>query len=507
MKVVVLTTSYPRSPEDVAGRFVADAVERFARPGSRSRSSRRCRSATSGSPTGTAWSATSAGGPGSAAGRSADAPLLRARRPRRAARDADLVHAHWLPAGWVAARTGKPFVVQLWGTDVELARRAPVARAAGPAPRAARRSAPRRSSPRPPASSARADVRVIPSGVDVPPEPAPPDEPSARPLRRPALGGEGRARARRGGARTPARRRRRRPAARRACRARSGGPALTSCSSLYERAAVVVCPSHREGYGVVCAEAMAHGRPVVASAVGGLSDLVVDGETGLLVPPGDVAALRSALERLLGDPELRERLGRAARERARAEDGWTSRGRDPRRLRRPSRSYEIATPWQGARLRFCVCLRELTIDGVRIADDTDCYVIAEIGHNHQGSLEHVQGAVRGGRRAAARTRSSCRSATTARSTRREMFNRPYDNENCYGADLRHAPRGARVRPRRVRGAEGVRRRARDHVLLDRVRLHERRVPGRARHAGVQDRLGRPDEHAAAQHSSPRSASR
>ena len=47
---------------------------------------------------------------------------------------------------------------------------------------------------------------------------------------------------------------------------------------------------------------MAHGRPVVASAVGGLRDLVVDGETGLLVPAGDVPALRAALERLLGDP-------------------------------------------------------------------------------------------------------------------------------------------------------------------------------------------------------------
>ena len=61
---------------------------------------------------------------------------------------------------------------------------------------------------------------------------------------------------------------------------------------------------------------MAWGRPVVASAVGGLVDAVEDGVTGLLVPPGDVAALREAIERLLGDAELRERLGAAARERA-----------------------------------------------------------------------------------------------------------------------------------------------------------------------------------------------
>src|SRR6185436_7411103 len=91
---------------------------------------------------------------------------------------------------------------------------------------------------------------------------------------------------------------------------------------LYERAAVVACPLHREGFGIACAEAMAHGRPVVASNVGGLRDLVVDGETGVLVPPGDVAALRAALERLLADPELRLRLGAAARERARSEFSW-----------------------------------------------------------------------------------------------------------------------------------------------------------------------------------------
>jgi glycosyltransferase involved in cell wall biosynthesis len=67
---------------------------------------------------------------------------------------------------------------------------------------------------------------------------------------------------------------------------------------------------------------MAHGRPVVASAVGGLLDLVVDGETGLLVPPGDVDALRLAIEQLLGDPELRRRLGEAGRRRAAERFSW-----------------------------------------------------------------------------------------------------------------------------------------------------------------------------------------
>jgi glycosyltransferase involved in cell wall biosynthesis len=83
----------------------------------------------------------------------------------------------------------------------------------------------------------------------------------------------------------------------------------------YERAAVVCVPSRREGYGVVAREAMAHGRPVVATPVGGLVDAIEDGVTGLLARPEE---LRPALERLLGDPELRRRLGSAARERVSA---------------------------------------------------------------------------------------------------------------------------------------------------------------------------------------------
>ena len=63
-----------------------------------------------------------------------------------------------------------------------------------------------------------------------------------------------------------------------------------SLGPFFERASVVVCPSRREGYGVVAREAMAYGRPVVASAVGGLVDAVDDGITGLLVPPRDVPA-------------------------------------------------------------------------------------------------------------------------------------------------------------------------------------------------------------------------
>ncbi|HJQ75448.1 MAG TPA: glycosyltransferase, partial [Gaiellaceae bacterium] len=92
----------------------------------------------------------------------------------------------------------------------------------------------------------------------------------------------------------------------------------------YERAAVVVAPSRREGYGVAVREAMAHGRPVVASAVGGLLDAVEDGVTGLLVPPRDPPTLRRALERLLADPDERARMGAAAREKATRELSWTT---------------------------------------------------------------------------------------------------------------------------------------------------------------------------------------
>ena len=63
---------------------------------------------------------------------------------------------------------------------------------------------------------------------------------------------------------------------------------------------------------------------LVASAVGGLLDLVSDGVTGLHVPPGDVPALRAALERLLADRELRRRFGEAGRERVRERFSWTA---------------------------------------------------------------------------------------------------------------------------------------------------------------------------------------
>jgi glycosyltransferase involved in cell wall biosynthesis len=67
---------------------------------------------------------------------------------------------------------------------------------------------------------------------------------------------------------------------------------------------------------------MAYGRPVVASAVGGLLDSIEDAVTGRFVPPGDPAALRTALEELLADAALRHRLGTSARQAAANRFSW-----------------------------------------------------------------------------------------------------------------------------------------------------------------------------------------
>ncbi len=316
MKVVFLTTSYPRGEDDFAGRFAAELAERL-----RGR--------------GVEVDVVAPGdfrdyGLAYGAGMTANVrrrpwvlpPMLgsMAWAVRRAARDADLVHAFWLPNAAVAFAAGKPVVVTLPGTDMELARRAP--RPAGWVLRRVRVALPvaeafaqqaRRLGAR--------DVRVIPTGLDLPPEPGEPTDP-------PEVLYAGRLSEEKGVEELAA-------AADGLDLVVAGDGPLRSLFpqaqgmlprqelyALMERASVVVCPSRRDGLPVVCAEAMAHGRPVVASAVGGLPDMVRDGETGLLVPPRDAAALRAAIDRLLVDAELRRRLGRAGRERIADLCGW-----------------------------------------------------------------------------------------------------------------------------------------------------------------------------------------
>jgi glycogen(starch) synthase len=321
VRVAVLTTSYPRVPGDVAGRFIRDAVERLRARGVVVE----VVSPATFPHFGLAYGAGIVGNLRRRPWLAVFLPLFLIallRAARRAARDADLVHAHWLPSGAVALLTGRPTIVQVWGTDVELARRLPWL--ARPVLRRARLVvAPSTALAAAARSLGARDVRVIPGGVDVPDETGVEDDPpfvlyagrlsrekgildlveaaDGIPL---VIAGDGPLREQVPGA--------------------LGFVPHEDLVRLYRRAAVVAVPSHREGFGVVCAEAMAHGRPVVAGSVGGLLDLVVDGETGIHVPPGDVDALRAALQRLLADAGLRRRLGEAARERARERFSWAA---------------------------------------------------------------------------------------------------------------------------------------------------------------------------------------
>jgi glycosyltransferase involved in cell wall biosynthesis len=96
----------------------------------------------------------------------------------------------------------------------------------------------------------------------------------------------------------------------------------TGLPALLRSADVVVCTPWYEPFGVVPLEAMGCGMPVVASAVGGLTDTIVDGITGRLVPPRKPRALAGTLHHLLGHASLREQYGAAGRDRAWARYGW-----------------------------------------------------------------------------------------------------------------------------------------------------------------------------------------
>jgi starch synthase len=91
---------------------------------------------------------------------------------------------------------------------------------------------------------------------------------------------------------------------------------------ILSHATVFACPSEYEPLGIVNLEAMACGAAVVASAVGGIPEVVTDGETGLLVPPGDDAALATAINALIRDPARAAELGARGRARAVAEFSW-----------------------------------------------------------------------------------------------------------------------------------------------------------------------------------------
>jgi glycosyltransferase involved in cell wall biosynthesis len=323
VRVVVLTTSWPRTEREYEGRFVADAVERLRERGVEVEVLA----------PGTGYRDFGVAHGGAVAAnlrrRPWASPLLllsMLRAVRRAARGADLVHAHWLLTAVVARFAGRPFVVTLHGSgsagrfsDVELAQRRPwlVRALLRPAAAVICVSETVAAAVR----GAGVEVVVIPNGVRIPGDVGQPAEPPEvlyvgrlSPEKNvdtlvEALGdlnlvvaGDG-------------------PLSDLVPNALGAQP-HGEVERLLERASVVVAPSEREGCGLAAAEATAFGRPVVAAAGGALLELVADGETGLLVPPRDAVALREAVQRLLGDAELRERLGREARARARVRFGW-----------------------------------------------------------------------------------------------------------------------------------------------------------------------------------------
>jgi glycosyltransferase involved in cell wall biosynthesis len=309
VKVALLTTSYPRDENDFAGGFIAGTVSRLRARGVEVEvvgpSSYRDFGLTYG-----------AGVVANVRRRPWAAPLLLGtltRAARRAGATADLVHAYWLPLGIAGALSGRPYVVSLPGTDMELAARAP--RLARPILKRARVTL---AVSHAIAEQARGlgarDVRVVHPGMEIPADPGEKVGPTEvlfvgrlspekgiEDLMKVADGlnlkvvGDGPLRA----------------------SVPNGLGYLPRAEVLehYRRAAVVVCPSRRDGFPLACAEAMAYGCAVVATSVGGLPDMVIDGETGLLVPPRDSVALRAAIDRLVTDPELRRRLAAAARRR------------------------------------------------------------------------------------------------------------------------------------------------------------------------------------------------
>jgi glycosyltransferase involved in cell wall biosynthesis len=313
MKVVVLTTSYPDAAHPVAGNFVASSVEGVRAAGV----DVEVVSPATFAHFGIAYAGGIPQNLRAAPWKFALLPAFFAayvRAARRAARDADLVHAHWIPSAIAARATGKPYVLQVWGTDIELARRMPslvrpLVRGAKVVIAASKFLA----------DEARTlgarEVAVVPPGVPVPEHVGESDEPphvlfagrlseekgilefleATEGLPR-VIVGDGPLRLRVPDA--------------------VGFVPPSEMGGYYERAAVACVPSRREGYGMTAREAMAYGRPVVATRVGGLADL--EGGGVVFVPVRDSQTLRRELDWLLSDAVRRRELGEQGRAAANA---------------------------------------------------------------------------------------------------------------------------------------------------------------------------------------------
>jgi glycogen synthase len=325
LRICAFTTSYPRHATDLAGRFVLNTVEHLRARGVE------VEVVGPGSYRDYGLTGSNGGGLVASIKRRPWLALLLVLSMiwtlRRAAKQADLVHANWLAGAVIARFAGRPFVVSLHGSgtagrfsDLALAERTPrlVRLLLGRARAVICCSEQLADAMR---GCGLENVHAIPYGVEIPEEPGLEDDPATvlfagrlspeknidviaeatEGLPR-IIAGDGPLRARVPDA--------------------LGFVSPEELSALYERAAVVVLVSSREGLPNVVLEAMAHGKTVIATPVGGIPTVIEDGVTGLLVPVGDAVALRTALERVLGDQVLRARLGRAARARVKDYCSW-----------------------------------------------------------------------------------------------------------------------------------------------------------------------------------------
>ena len=325
LRVAAFTTSYPRDDDDFSGRFVFNTVEHLRERG--------VSVEVVGPDAYRDFGLTTNNGAGLIGNlkrRPWVAPFVLISMiwaVRTAARRVDLIHANWLAGALVARFAGKPFVVTLHGSptagafdDLGVARRWPrlVKALLRPAATVICCSETLATAMR---ACGLTNVQVIPYGVHMPEDLGEEEEPAAV-LYVGRLSPEKNidviAEATEGLPRIVA----------------GDGPLRDllpdtlgfvgpqEVSQLYKRAAVVVVASQAEGLPNVVLEAMAHGKAVVATPVGGIPTVIADGETGLLVPVRDATALRAAIERALADRSLRLRLGLAARDRVATYCSW-----------------------------------------------------------------------------------------------------------------------------------------------------------------------------------------